>query len=248
MKNLLRLLVAVALVSLGAACGSSLVRQTLEPYRQAVKAEPKNPQTHYDLGAAALAVDRPKEARRCFRRSLDLDPDYLEAHLKLAKTEETLGNMFESNDCYRQALELETDCVEAKIGLAENYLDMAIHFELLGTIAVFGGAGDLTDVQMAQLELWHMTRDEMVAAYGETLELWKELVEVEPENPEFWANLGVIANLTMNFGGSMSAFNRVTLLDKEFFTDRVLYRQVMDASGMGERWIPSGEIPPGGSG
>ena len=245
MRNLLRLLTAAALTVTLTACGSALVRETLQPYRLAVKADPQSPRAHYDLGAAALAVDRPKEARKCFRRCLELDPEYLEAHLKLATAEETLGNMFESNDCYKRALEIDPDCVEPKIGLAENYLGMAIYFEYLGSIPLIGASGDLSYLQVSQLDAWHMTRDDMVSAYGETLEFWKELVQVEPENPEFWANLGVIANLTMNFEGSMTAFNRVVQLDKEFFVERTMHRQVMDASGMGQRWIPTGDIPPG---
>lgn len=61
-----------------------LLEQVLERHRETLAANPSNPDTHLDVGAALALLGRYEDAATSFRRVLHLDPENVAGHLNLA--------------------------------------------------------------------------------------------------------------------------------------------------------------------
>jgi tetratricopeptide (TPR) repeat protein len=80
-------------------------KDSLPVARRAAEQLPGDPEAHYNLGTALLAVRRPEEALVSFRRALSLAPEYMSALSALGSTLHSLGRVDEAVTCYQQLLQ-----------------------------------------------------------------------------------------------------------------------------------------------
>ena len=74
---------------------------------------PDDPEAHYNLGTALMALARPAEAAGHFRRAIALAPDHAKAHGNLGSALRSLGRLTESEEACRRALALAPDSATA---------------------------------------------------------------------------------------------------------------------------------------
>ncbi|HEY1931573.1 MAG TPA: tetratricopeptide repeat protein [Acetobacteraceae bacterium] len=81
--------------------------------RQAERERPDEPQLHYHIGNALLALAMFDEAETEFRRSLTRRPTHFDSLNNLGNTLAGAGRHEEAIECYRQALSVRPDAAEA---------------------------------------------------------------------------------------------------------------------------------------
>jgi tetratricopeptide (TPR) repeat protein len=94
-------------------------KDSLPVARRAAEQLPGDPEAHYNLGTALLAVRRPEEALVSFRRALSLAPGYVSALSALGSTLHSLGRIDEAVTCYQQLLQRNPGYAEMHSNLAQ---------------------------------------------------------------------------------------------------------------------------------
>lgn len=224
-------------------CGSTAVRHSMKPYRENVKAQPTNAMAYYDLGAAALAVRRYKEARRAFVKCIKLDPENTGAHMKLAQSLEQLEKSNEAAECYRRVVEIDSTHIEGNERLGYWNINMIIRFEMGSYYGKLIRDRPINLEQQRILNLTDMKYEEFLALYPETEEIWERLTRLESRNPLHWCGLGMIKNQCEDFEGSISAYRRALGLNPQYFSNRLLDDAIYSASLAHTKWIPPDPRP-----
>ncbi|MGI9166770.1 MAG: tetratricopeptide repeat protein [Pyrinomonadaceae bacterium] len=88
------------------AYNSGRLDQAIESFKQAAKAEPDNPQSHYMLGMAYSKSKAFKEAADSFKRAAKLKPDWPEAHFHFGIMSYVLGRKSQSAQEYDKLVKL----------------------------------------------------------------------------------------------------------------------------------------------
>jgi tetratricopeptide (TPR) repeat protein len=86
-------------------------------YRDSLKLQPDNAQTHYNRGVLLQALERETEAEKAYRRAVELDPKLEVAHCNLALALERQEKYAEAADAYRRATDLDPEDALAHYGL-----------------------------------------------------------------------------------------------------------------------------------
>lgn len=219
------------------ACAGSAAKETLQPYRQAVKENPDDPGVYFELGQTALQVERNNEAIKALKRCIELDPQNVEAYVLRAVAYNNKGVREYVFRDLRKALELEEMNSNANMMLGAMGLSMIIMFENMGTLNIIGMGSRISDGQIILLSTWDIYLEDMINIYEECLQIWKRMVEIDSENPLCWGNLGLIANLTNNLQGSAVAFNQAIMLDSEFLTENEFHEKVYMATLQKHKWV-----------
>jgi Flp pilus assembly protein TadD len=93
-------------------------------YRQALVAQPGNPDAYFKLGLALHQQGRFSEAMTCYQDTIELKPDFVEAHLNLGLALNKLGESGAAIACLRQALQLRPDYPGAHLALGAIYNEL----------------------------------------------------------------------------------------------------------------------------
>ena len=86
-------------------------------YQQALKIEPLDAKTHFNLGIALAENGDFAVAIASYRQALKINPDYVAAYVNLGNVHKDAGDLALAMDCYGQALKLDP-------GFAEVYCNM----------------------------------------------------------------------------------------------------------------------------
>jgi Flp pilus assembly protein TadD len=98
---------------------------TLKKLKQAVVANPQDPQAHYDLGVKYESLGQTKEATGEYRKALSLKPDFDQALYSLGRLMGELGETDRAIELSKQAVKLKPNSAEAKTLLATVYNQQA---------------------------------------------------------------------------------------------------------------------------
>jgi tetratricopeptide (TPR) repeat protein len=80
--------------------------------KMAVKLNPQDAESHYNLGVTLQETDRLEEAEMSYRRAIELKPDYFKVHNNLGSTLNILGRSEEAEASLRKAIEFEPKFAE----------------------------------------------------------------------------------------------------------------------------------------
>jgi protein O-GlcNAc transferase len=137
-------------------------------YREAIRLEPANPETHFHLGNALFVQGKIDEAGDAYREAIRLKPDYAEAHLNLANVLRPRGKLDEAIAAYRQAIRLVP-------GYAKAHSNLGVTLQEQGRLTEAVAEGrhaislqpDLADAHSnLAVALWHQGKlDEAAAAF-----------------------------------------------------------------------------------
>jgi tetratricopeptide (TPR) repeat protein len=94
---------------------------TLRQLKQAVKANPQDPEAYFNLGLQYEILGKNKEAVKAFKEALKLKPDYPEALNELARLKGEGGNSAQAIKDLQQALKLKPDLSVARNALGGEY-------------------------------------------------------------------------------------------------------------------------------
>jgi tetratricopeptide (TPR) repeat protein len=94
------------------------IEEAIGHYEQALRAEPDDAETHYNLGIALVQLGRLPEAIRHWEMALHIKPNYAEAHYNLGIALEKQGHTPEAIGHYEQALQANPDFAPARDALA----------------------------------------------------------------------------------------------------------------------------------
>jgi tetratricopeptide (TPR) repeat protein len=112
----------IMVLSLGA--GPAAAREkppTLRQLKQAVAANPQDPQAHYALGEKYESLGQMKQARRQYQTALGLKPDDAQGLYRMGRLMAKLGELEPAIKIIQQAVKLNPDLAEARSLLAAAY-------------------------------------------------------------------------------------------------------------------------------
>ena len=101
---------------------------TLRQLKQAVKANPRDPQAYFNLGLQYEILGKDQEAVKAFNQALRLKPDYPEALNELGRLKGEAGNPEKAIKDLKQALKLKPDFSAARAGLGGEYNQQGLSF------------------------------------------------------------------------------------------------------------------------
>jgi len=91
--------------------------EAIAAFQQAVKADRKFVQGHYNLGVLYRRQGRGEDAIKSYGRAIALKPDYAEAHYSLGNVLKEQNNVVEAIASFQKAITLKPDHMEAHINL-----------------------------------------------------------------------------------------------------------------------------------
>lgn len=96
---------------------TSLWKEAIAFYQQALQLEPGNPILHFNLGNAFYSAGNLQEARDCYQRALNLDEGYAEAWNNIGNIYLELEQWRDAIEAYGRALQLVSDYRDARQNL-----------------------------------------------------------------------------------------------------------------------------------
>jgi polysaccharide export outer membrane protein len=87
---------------------SGKLEEAIDAFKQAIKLQPNDPQTHYMLGMAYSDAKAYKESSESFKRAIRFWPDWPQAHFRLGVVSYVLGRKSETIKAHYSLLRLES--------------------------------------------------------------------------------------------------------------------------------------------
>ena len=101
--------------------------EALGAKQKAVKLNPDDHESHYNLGNTLNDLDMLEDAEASYRKAILLKPDYAEAHSSLGIALKSLGRLEEAEEIYKKAIILNPD-------FPNLYYDLGITLKALGRL------------------------------------------------------------------------------------------------------------------
>lgn len=158
-------------------------------FEQAIRAQPKNPFIHFNLGEAHRRTKAYTAAAGCFLRAATLKPDFAEAHRAAGDVFRLSDRDVDAERCYRAALKWQPTSLEALNGYGLLLLQRGQPAQAGAKFAAGCGhvsakhpirAALLTNLGLARLQTGHGV---------EGLTALAQAVEVAPDAAEGWRRL-----------------------------------------------------------
>lgn len=193
---------------------------TLRKLKQAVVANPQDPQAHYTLGLQYESLGQTKKATEEYRKALSLKPDYDKALYSLGRLMGELGETDRALKIIKQTVKLNPDSVEAKTLLATVYNRQAMDLLRQGSLddareAIEAGmqakGGDaVTEALSINLGCLYLLQDKLDDAVG----TFQEVVRQNPDAPEARYNLALIYYTQGDFQAASREFFALKGIDR----------------------------------
>ena len=171
---------------------------TLKKLKQAVVANPQDPQAHYALGVKYESLEQTKEAMGEYRKALGLKPDFDQALYSLGRLMGELGETDRALEISKQAVKLKPNSAEAKTLLATVYNQQATELLRQGSLddakealeaGIQAKGGDaVTEALRNNLGCLYILQDKLDDAVG----IFQEVVSQNPNSPEARYNLALL--------------------------------------------------------
>ncbi|MEX0964734.1 MAG: tetratricopeptide repeat protein [Pseudohongiellaceae bacterium] len=103
--------------------GLADIDAAIKSYQQAVRIQPNEAKTYFNLAIALTEKDDLDGAITCYKQALKLDPDYINAYINMGNAHKDAGDLVKAIDSYQQALRIDPDCAEVYNNLANALKD-----------------------------------------------------------------------------------------------------------------------------
>jgi tetratricopeptide (TPR) repeat protein len=183
-------------------------------FRAVLKEEPDNPFAYFNLGAIFIATRRIDLALMSLSRAVELKPDLVAAHLRLAEIYEGQGNLPEAIREYEEAYLYLTDestpegeTVLARLENLQGIVEVREKFER-GLVLLRGGN------------------------YGQSEEMFREVLSVQPKNAQAYNFLGVILGIQNRFDEAIHHFKESLNIKPDLVDSRIRMAELHQIKGM----------------
>ena len=184
-----------------------LLRESL--YRHAIRRNPANPWSYYELGNALLEQDRLDEAARQYLAGLGADPSHVPSRTSLGAVRERQGRLDEAAAEFRAAVALDPGYADGHYNLGSVLLaqgrleDAAAH--LRETLSLE------PDHAAAHTNLGHVLRE--LGRLDEAVTHHREALRLRPGSAEAHNNLGSVLAVSGLLDEAMDEFQRALRID-----------------------------------
>jgi tetratricopeptide (TPR) repeat protein len=209
-------IMAVCLLMLAAGPAAARDRApTLRQLKQAVKANPQDPEAYFNLGLQYEILGKDKEAVRAFTEALKLKPDYPEALNELARLKGESGNSAQAIKDLQQALKLKPDLRATRNALGGEYNQQGLEFIGQGQWDKAAQAFQEALKANPGSEVGSAARNNLGVAlasegnYAEARDQFRQVLENDPGNSNAHYNYGA-ASLAV--GNNVDAFREYLVL------------------------------------
>jgi tetratricopeptide (TPR) repeat protein len=188
---------------------------TLRQLKEAVKANPQNPQAHFDLGLQYEILGKDREAIKAFEQALKLKPDYPEALYELARLQGERGDTEQAIKDLKQALKLKPDFKAASTGLGGEYNQQGLDLMSKGDWSQAAQTFQEAIRANPDPEVRDAARNNLGVAlanagnYEEARQEFRKVLESDPENANAHYNFGVTS---LAVGNNVDAFREYLIL------------------------------------
>ncbi len=164
-------------------------------YVRSIKIEKnRRPEAYFNLGNVLCTMFRYKEAVKCFKMTLKLDPSNFEAYFNLANCYHILGSNKKACINYEECLKRNYMVKDVKLSLARTYFQVA-------STEGFGKCEDLLksllneDPKNNEVMMYLALIKEKTNKTGEAINLYKKILEINPQHKEAKENLSFLGVL-----------------------------------------------------
>jgi tetratricopeptide (TPR) repeat protein len=219
---------ALSLGSVPAAAGES--SPTLRNLKQAVAANPQDPQAHYDLALKYEGLEQTKKALKEYRTALSLKPDFDQALYGLGRLTGALGETDKAIEITKQAVTLKPKSAEARNLLAALYNQQALELMRQGSLddarealetGIRAKGGDaVTEALRNNLGCLYIRQDKM----GEAAGAFQEVLRQNPNAPQAHYNLSLLYYTQGDYQAASREFFALKGIDRDMAGDLSDYR------------------------
>jgi tetratricopeptide (TPR) repeat protein len=224
-------ILVIMVLSLGASpAAAGQNPPTLRELKQAVAANPQDPQAHYSLGLKYESLGKTKKAIDEYRKSLSLKPGNDKVLYSLGRSMATLGEPDKAIGIIQQAVKLNPKSVEARSLLAAVYNQQAMASMQQGNLdaarqsltAGIDAKGDaaVTEALRNNLGCLYVRENKLDEAVG----TWQEVLRQNPDVPQAHYNLALIYFATGDPQAASRELFALKGIDRDMAADLSDYR------------------------
>lgn len=193
------------------AVDTEFLKRAIEQFEKVAAFEPDNAENHLALGLLYRSTGNPSEAEKAFLRTLELDPSRTEARVNLAYLLLEAGK-----------LKAGIEALEAIVGAGPSDTQ---HLNALAS--AYEQAGRPTDAAKIYQQLVDQGRNTLQARrrlaenlvlsrqYGEALQQYAELLELDPSNAEHYLRISLIERERKDYKRAWQALENARRLDPD---------------------------------
>jgi tetratricopeptide (TPR) repeat protein len=203
---------------------------TLRQLKQAVAAEPQNPQAHYSLGLKYESLGQTKKAVNEYRDALRLKPNNDKVLYSLARLMAAGGEPDQAIKIVQQAVKLNPKSVEARNLMAAIYNQQATAFLQEGNLdaarqaleAGIQAKGDaaVTEALRNNLGCLYVRENKLDEAAG----TWRDVLRQNPDMPQAHYNLALIHYAQGDYQAASRELFALKGIDRDMAADLSNYR------------------------
>jgi tetratricopeptide (TPR) repeat protein len=224
-------ILVIVVLSLGAGPAAAGEKPgALRELKQAVAAEPQNPEAHYSLGLKYESLGQTKKAIDEYRKSLSLKPGNDKVLYSLGRLMGQQGKSDQAIELIKQAVKLNPKITQARSLLAAVYNQQAIALMEQGNLdaareALEAGIqtkGDpaVTEALRNNLGCLYVRENKLDQAMG----TWQEMLRQNPDVPMAHYNLALIYYTQGDYQAANREFFALKGLDRDLAGDLSDYR------------------------
>jgi protein O-mannosyl-transferase len=162
------------------------VNAAVAQLNEALRLNPRFPETHYDLGLAMVRLGRSEEAISYFRRAIEIAPGLADAHNNLGGVLASVGRPDAALEEFRAAVRLDPQSRAARYNLANSLAETGRDAEAVESYSDVLRLGprdaevlDRLGLALTRLERW-----------PEAIESFREQLRLRPDSAELHNSLG----------------------------------------------------------
>ncbi|MBI4680155.1 MAG: tetratricopeptide repeat protein [Nitrospirae bacterium] len=174
---------------------SSLHKEAIEAYKQAIRIMPDNAAAHYNLGLTYNNLKMHKEAIEAYKQAIRIKPDYAEAHFGLGRAYGKSEMNREAKEAFIQAIRSYPDYFDAHYMLGVTNASLGMYKEAIESYKQ--AIRIKPDFVKAHYLLGLSYRD--LGMNKEAVEAFKQAIRIKPDYAEAHSGLGgAYGDLGMN--------------------------------------------------
>ncbi len=224
-------ILVIMVLSLGASpAAAGPTPPTLRELKQAVAAEPQDPQAHYSLGLRYESLGQTRKAIDEYRTSLRLKPGNAKVLSSLGRLMASSGEPDQAIRIIQQAVKANPKSVEARRLLASAYNQQALAFlqqgnldeakqSLTAGIQAKGGPAE-TQILLNNLGCLYVREDKLEQAVG----TWQEVIRQNPDQPQAHYNLALVYYTQGDYQAASREFFALKGIDRDMAGELSDYR------------------------
>lgn len=219
--------------------------EAIAEYRRATELDPRDAHLHFGFSVSLGMIGQGEEAMAELYRAIELEPDFAEAHSNLGVKLAALGRLDEALRENRLAVEIDPDDARHHLGLAYT---LQLNGRIDEAIAEYRRAlesdhSDHSDHRAHVALSWILAttdREELLDP-EQALVHARQAVELAPEDPNDWENLGIALYVAGQYEEALQALEHAIHLGEPEAGARGLFLALchhrLGDSGEARRWL-----------